>query len=68
MENIEIQLPVSFFSAGQFVAYEGWAHPRRTLDSSVLFLLENGSFIIDRDFVEAHSLATVAYLVLKEVI
>ena len=49
MENIEIQLPVSFFSAGQFVAYEGWAHPRRTLDSSVLFLLENGSFTIFED-------------------
>lgn len=31
-------------------------------------MLENGNFIIDRDYVEARSLATVAYLVLKEVI
>lgn len=30
--------------------------------------LENGNYIINTDYVEAHSLATVAYLVLKEVI
>lgn len=31
-------------------------------------MLETGNYIIDRDYVEAHSLATVAYLILKEVI
>lgn len=31
-------------------------------------MLETGNFNIDRDYVEAHSLATVAYLILKEVI
>lgn len=31
-------------------------------------MLETGNFIIDRDFVEAKSLATVAYIILKEVI
>ncbi len=36
--------------------------------SEIKKMLESGNYIIDRDFVEAHSLATVAYLVLKEVI
>ena len=36
--------------------------------SEIKKLLDTGSFIIDRDFVEARSLATVAYIVLKEVI
>ncbi len=36
--------------------------------SEIKKLLENGNFIIDRDYVEAHSLACVAYLILKEVI
>ena len=31
-------------------------------------LLEQGNFIIDRDYVEAKSLATVAYIILKEII
>lgn len=31
-------------------------------------MLETGNYIIDRDYVEAHSLATAAYLILKEVI
>ncbi len=31
-------------------------------------MLETGNYIIDRDFVEAKSLATVAYIILKEVI
>ena len=41
-----------------------------TLVDDVLDLasLETGNYIIDRDYVEAHSLATVAYLILKEVI
>lgn len=36
--------------------------------SEIKKMLDNGSYIIDRDYVEAHSLATVAYLILKEVI
>ncbi|MCM1523474.1 MAG: FAD-binding protein [Ruminococcus sp.] len=30
--------------------------------------LENGNYITDRDYVEAHSLASAAYLILKEII
>lgn len=30
--------------------------------------IEDGDFIVDQDYVEAHSLATVAFLILKEVI
>ena len=36
--------------------------------SEIKNFLEKGNFIIDRDYVEAHSLATVAYIVLKEII
>ena len=31
-------------------------------------MLTNGNFIVNDDYVEAKSLATVAYLILKEVI
>lgn len=41
-----MQLPVKFFSAGQFVARGDWVHQRRTLDSSVLFLVESGGFVM----------------------
>ena len=36
--------------------------------SEIKKMLDEGNFIIDRDFVEAKALATAAYLVLKEVI
>ena len=36
--------------------------------SEIKRMLESGNYIIDRDFVEAHSLAVVAFLILKEVI
>ncbi|MGN0642975.1 MAG: L-aspartate oxidase [Huintestinicola sp.] len=36
--------------------------------SEIKRMLDNGNYIIDRDYVEARSLATVAYLILKEVI
>lgn len=36
--------------------------------SQIKKMLDSGSYIIDRDYVEARSLATVAYLILKEVI
>lgn len=36
--------------------------------SEIKKMLESGSYIIDRDYVEAHSLAVTAYLILKEVI
>lgn len=36
--------------------------------SEINKMLESGNYIINRDFVEAHSLAVVAFLILKEVI
>lgn len=36
--------------------------------SEIKKMLDGGNYIIDRDFVEAHSLATVAYIILKDVI
>ncbi len=36
--------------------------------SAIKKMLDTGNYIIDRDYVEARSLATVAYLILKEVI
>ena len=49
MESMNIKLPVHFFSAGQFVAQKGWVHPRRCIDTSVLFLVESGNFVIWED-------------------
>ncbi len=36
--------------------------------SAIKKMLDSGSYIIDRDYVEARSLATAAYLILKEII
>ncbi len=36
--------------------------------SEIKHLLENGDFVLDYDYIEAKSLATVAYLILKDVI
>jgi AraC-like DNA-binding protein len=49
MDKIEVALPVHFFSAGQFVAPKGWVHPRRCIDTSVLFCVESGRFILWED-------------------
>lgn len=49
MQNVEIKLPVHFFSAGQFVASKGWVHPKRCIDSSVLFLVQSGNFVVWED-------------------
>lgn len=46
MEKFEINLPVQFLSAGQFVAGKGWTHQKRILDSHVLYLVESGQFVI----------------------
>lgn len=46
MEQIDINFPVRFLSAGQFVAGKGWMHQRRICDSNVLFLVESGQFVI----------------------
>lgn len=44
MDRFSIQLPATLLTVGQFVAREGWVHPRRTLDSSVLIVTEAGRF------------------------
>ena len=46
MIDFTVQLPVNLLSAGQFVARPHWLHPRRRLDSSVLIVVERGSFVI----------------------
>ena len=44
MERFSIQLPATLLTVGQCVAREGWVHPERTLDSSVLIIAEHGRF------------------------
>ena len=39
-----VRLPARFLSVGQCVAHEGWVHPDRTLDSSVLIVVDQGRF------------------------
>lgn len=46
MNHLQINLPVAFISAGQFVAPENWIHPRRVLDCFTLYLVEKGVFRI----------------------
>lgn len=46
MERFTVQLPATLLTVGQCVAREGWVHPRRTLDSSVLIVTEAGRFTI----------------------
>ncbi len=43
-ETLTVRLPARFLSVGQCVAREGWIHPDRTLDSSVLIVVERGRF------------------------
>ena len=42
-----VRLPARFLSVGQCVAREGWVHPERILDSSVLIVTERGRFGIE---------------------
>ena len=46
MENdaVMIRLPARFQSAGQCVAHEGWIHPARLLNSTVLIVVKAGCF------------------------
>ena len=37
-----VRLPARFLSVGQCVAREGWVHPERVLDSSVLIAVSVG--------------------------
>ena len=41
-----IRLPARLLTAGQCVARDGWVHPRRRLDSSVLIVAERGRFTL----------------------
>lgn len=43
-EMVTVRLPARFISAGQCVAQEGWTHPRRLLDSTVLIVVKAGRF------------------------
>ena len=43
-EAVLIRLPARFQSAGQCVAYEGWVHPARLLNSTVLIVVKAGCF------------------------
>ena len=43
-KSVTVCIPVRFASVGQCVAHEGWLHPERTLDSSVLIVVESGRF------------------------
>lgn len=43
-QMLAIRLPARFLSVGQCVARDGWVHPDRTLDSSVLIVVERGRF------------------------
>ena len=43
-EFVSVQLPARFVSAGQCVARDGWAHPARLLDSTVLIVVKSGCF------------------------
>ena len=42
-----VRLPVRFLSVGQCVAQEGWVHPDRRLDSSVLLVVARGQFGVE---------------------
>ncbi len=42
--TLTVYIPARFASAGQCVAHEGWVHPRRVLDSTVLIVVESGRF------------------------
>ena len=45
MENcMFIHIPARFASVGQCVAREGWVHPERVLDTTVLIVVERGRF------------------------
>ena len=46
MDAFDIQLPAKLLSVGQLIAREGWLHPRRTLDSSVLIVTRSGRFAV----------------------
>ena len=43
-KDTTVRLPARFISAGQCVAHEGWIHPDRKLDSSVLIAVDRGCF------------------------
>lgn len=45
-ETLTVRLPARFLSVGQCVARDGWVHPDRTLDSSVLIVVERGRFAL----------------------
>ena len=57
-DHICVHIPARFASVGQCVAREGWAHPERVLDSTVLIVVESGRFglaVEDQEYVlEAH--------------
>ena len=44
MDRMAIFLPATLLTVGQCVTREGWVHPRRTLDSSVLIVTGEGRF------------------------
>lgn len=46
MDNntVSVRLPARFLSAGQCVAHEGWVHPSRLLNSTVLIVVKAGRF------------------------
>ena len=46
VNRMTIQLPATLLTVGQFVAREGWVHPGRTLDSSVLIVNDSGRFTL----------------------
>ena len=43
-KDVTVRIPARFASAGQCVAREGWVHPERVLDSTVLIVVERGRF------------------------
>lgn len=42
-----VRLPARFLSVGQCVAHDGWIHPDRKLNSSVLIVVDRGRFGMD---------------------
>ncbi|MBE5808364.1 MAG: helix-turn-helix domain-containing protein [Clostridiales bacterium] len=52
---LTFSLPVRLLSAGICETGPGWLHPRRRLDSSVLIVMQRGSFVMGLDDASVHA-------------